>query len=158
MLVSILVASVTYQAGLNPPGGVWPESIDGHAAGGPVLQDSNKRRYNFFFYSNSVSFQAAILVIFLLQLDGKLSARPEGEGSEGLLRVAQSSILLALLGLLFAYASGSSREWDTFGYMLALAILVLLYIAIHVLLSSRHNPISAPRIPSPSVEEVPPLH
>ncbi|XBI42695.1 hypothetical protein VPH35_107555 [Triticum aestivum] len=112
-------------------------------AGRPVLHDSNERRYHFFFYSNSVSFLAAIVVIFLLQLDETLFDQHGGllgVGSEGLLRVAQSSILLALLGLLFAYASGSSREWDTFGHMVALAVVVLLYIAIHVLLSGRHDP------------------
>jgi hypothetical protein len=65
-MVSILVAGVTYQAGLTPPGGVWPESTDGHAADNLVLHDTNKRRYRLFFDSKSVSFLTSLLVILLI--------------------------------------------------------------------------------------------
>ncbi|XP_045086915.1 uncharacterized protein [Aegilops tauschii subsp. strangulata] len=141
MLVGILVASVTYQAGLTPPGGVWPDSSNGHVAGDSVLHDSNKHRYRLFFYSNSIAFLESTVVILLLLLGKSLFDRPEekllGMKSKELLRVAQSSIVLALLGLLWAYASGCSREWETSGYIGALVIAALLYIAIHVVLSCR---------------------
>lgn len=39
MMLATLAASVTYQAGLNPPGGFWQaDDSDGHVAGSPVLE------------------------------------------------------------------------------------------------------------------------
>lgn len=64
-LLGILAASVTYQAGLAPPGGVWPDNNDGHAVGNPILRDSYHLRYRIFFYFNSTSFVASVVVITL---------------------------------------------------------------------------------------------
>lgn len=48
MVLATVAASVTYQAGLNPPGGFWQEDdrVAGHRAGDPVLRDSVAARYN----------------------------------------------------------------------------------------------------------------
>uniref|UniRef100_A0ACD6AN84 Uncharacterized protein n=1 Tax=Avena sativa TaxID=4498 RepID=A0ACD6AN84_AVESA len=123
MLLAILAASVTYQAGLKPPGGV---SEDGDAAGNPVLRASDPARYQAFFYCNSTSFVASVVVIVLLLQESLQDRR-------GLLIYAMNTaIVLDLLGLLGAYAAGSSRQWDTSGYVIALAAAVFAYVAVHL--------------------------
>ncbi|KAL6596688.1 hypothetical protein ACP70R_047331 [Stipagrostis hirtigluma subsp. patula] len=128
MLLGILAASVTYQSGLDPPGGVWQDNSNWHSAGDPVLHDINKRRYHAFFYSNSTSFMASIVVIVLLLQEAL-------QKNDLLLRVMHSAVVLDLLGLLVAYAAGCSRKLETSGYVIALVIAVLIYIAILVVLS-----------------------
>ncbi|KAG8076086.1 hypothetical protein GUJ93_ZPchr0006g42301 [Zizania palustris] len=41
LLLAILVATVTYAAGFNPPGGVWQETEAGHLAGDSIIRDTN---------------------------------------------------------------------------------------------------------------------
>ncbi|GJN11543.1 hypothetical protein PR202_ga29742 [Eleusine coracana subsp. coracana] len=128
MLLGILVASVAYQAGLVPPGGVWQSDLGGHAAGNPVMHDNRRPRYLVFFYSNSTSFVASIVVIILLL--------PESlQKEKWWLGVMNTTIVLDLLGLLVAYAAGSSRSWQTSAKVSALVVAVLAYFAIHVVLS-----------------------
>ncbi|CAL5052506.1 unnamed protein product [Urochloa decumbens] len=136
LLLGILAASVTYQAGLDPPGGVWPSDGDGHSAGNPVLQDGgkNRLRYHAFFYSNSTCFVASVVVVVML-LQGTL---PKGS-SPTPIRAMHTVVVLVLLGLLVAYAAGSSRDWGMCGYVLAMAGTVLAYVGIYVLLSSRDD-------------------
>ena len=43
--------------------------------------------------------------------------------------------MLGFLGLLGAYAAGSSRDWKTSVYVVALVFLVLSYFGIHVVIS-----------------------
>uniref|UniRef100_A0A0E0HP82 PGG domain-containing protein n=1 Tax=Oryza nivara TaxID=4536 RepID=A0A0E0HP82_ORYNI len=131
MLLGILAASVTYQAGLHPPGGVWQSNDSaGHAAGDPVLHDMQRLQYRAFFYSNSTSFMASIIVIILLLPESlKLNV------NEWLLKAMNTTVVLDMIGLLVAYGTGSSRDWDTSGYVIAMAIFVLGYIAIHAMLS-----------------------
>ncbi|CAD6255988.1 unnamed protein product [Miscanthus lutarioriparius] len=111
MLVGILGASVTYLTGLKPPGGLWREDGDGHSAGNPVLYDISKPRYNAFFYSNSTSFMASIVVMALLlrrmmlqwpDVHGRLRRMP--------LWPMHTAMFLGMVALLVAYAAGSARD------------------------------------------------
>ncbi|KAF8666506.1 hypothetical protein HU200_053621 [Digitaria exilis] len=149
MLLGILAASVTYQAGLAPPGGFWQSNDGGHIAGSPVMHDNWRPRYLAFFYSNSTSFVASVVVIVLL-LPPSLHEKPWW------LWVMNITIVLDLLGLLIAYAAGSSRRWKTSVIVSALVIAVLAYFAVHVLLSYfvRRGKKTAPAASAPDTSEV----
>uniref|UniRef100_A0A8I6WXK3 PGG domain-containing protein n=1 Tax=Hordeum vulgare subsp. vulgare TaxID=112509 RepID=A0A8I6WXK3_HORVV len=120
MVLAILAASVTYQAAMKPPGG-------GDHAGNAVMRRSNPARYSAFFYCNSTSFVASVVVIVLLLQESL-------QNNVLLLYAMNTAIVLDLLGLLGAYAVGSSREWKATGYVVALLAAVLAYIAIHLVL------------------------
>ncbi|CAN6373693.1 unnamed protein product [Urochloa humidicola] len=138
VVVSIMAASVTYQAGLVPPGGAWPSDGPGHAAAGnPVLRDTDRRRYLAFSYSNSASFVASIVVNVLLLLDAIWPKRfPLSTRATYVVLVGD------VLGLLLAYAIGSSRDrdWGSWVYVLAMAAIVLVYIAVYMMVPSRASP------------------
>ncbi|KAF8657379.1 hypothetical protein HU200_060151 [Digitaria exilis] len=58
---------LTYQAGLTPPSGLWPEDGDGgRRAGDPILLHNYPRRYVALFYCNTVSFISSVAVVVLL--------------------------------------------------------------------------------------------
>ncbi|WVZ81470.1 hypothetical protein U9M48_028844 [Paspalum notatum var. saurae] len=128
MLLGVLAASVTYQTGLKPPGGLWQDNSNGHSAGSSILHYINKRRFHAFFYSNSTSFMASIVVIFLL-LPWTLHKHQLP------LWPMQTAILLDMLGLLGAYAAGSNRDWETSKNVIYLVIPVLAYIAAYAAVS-----------------------
>ncbi|CAN6201762.1 unnamed protein product [Urochloa humidicola] len=127
MLLGVLAASATYQSGLKPPGGLWQDS-NGHSSGNPILHDVNKGRYYAFFYSNSTSFMASIVVVILLLPwtlhKHKLPLWP-----------MQTAILLDMLGLLGAYAAGSTRNWEMSRNVIYLVIPILAYIAAYAAVS-----------------------
>ncbi|KAF0903417.1 hypothetical protein E2562_027702 [Oryza meyeriana var. granulata] len=124
MLLGVLAASVTYQAGLNPPGGVWQGNSNGHAAGNPVMHDNRRYRYLIFFYSNSFSFVASIVVIILLLPEKLLKENWS-------LKVMNITIVFDLLGLLLAYMAGSRMRLESSGYFIVFVIAALGFAAIH---------------------------
>ncbi|XBI75799.1 hypothetical protein VPH35_069124 [Triticum aestivum] len=142
MLLGILGASVTYQAGLAPPGGTWgdddtassplpsssPSASPPNIAGNPILLHSNPARYQAFFYCNATSFMASIVVIMLL-----LQYTVKKSGS--LLWALQAAVVLDLFGLLGAYAAGSCRDWEASACVIALVGAVVVFITIYALLS-----------------------
>ncbi|KAF7108056.1 hypothetical protein CFC21_108606 [Triticum aestivum] len=128
MLIGTLAITVTYQAGLLPPGGVWPDDKDGHFAGDPILHDTNQTRYKVFFYCNATAFMASMVMVILL-LNNTISKYKRS------LFAMKTAMVLDLLGLLGAYAAGSCRKLKTSAYIFALVIAVIIYIVVHVLLS-----------------------
>ncbi|ONM63280.1 Embryogenesis transmembrane protein-like [Zea mays] len=63
LLLAALAAAVTYQAAMNPPGGLWDDGQTGHVAGDPVLRSSHPSRYRAFFYCNATSFMASLVIM-----------------------------------------------------------------------------------------------
>ncbi|TVU03309.1 hypothetical protein EJB05_51156, partial [Eragrostis curvula] len=128
LLLGILAASITYQAGLNPPGGFWADNLDGHIAGDPILEAMNPRRYKAFFYCNATAFVASLVIITLLQSQLiTVSAMKR--------HILQTAMILDLFGLMGAYAAGSSRKFSTSIYVFVLVLIVFTYVVLHVLLS-----------------------
>uniref|UniRef100_J3MDE0 PGG domain-containing protein n=1 Tax=Oryza brachyantha TaxID=4533 RepID=J3MDE0_ORYBR len=99
MLLATLAASITYQAGLDPPGGLWPDDQEGHKGGYPILLTTHPTRYRVFFYSNSVAFVTSLVAIIMVQSSYVLRNH-----------TLEAAMLLDLFALICVYAAGSCRE------------------------------------------------
>jgi len=76
LLIAALAATVTYQAAMNPPGGLWDDGQTAHIAGDPVLRSSYPHRYKAFFYCNATSFMASLVIMVLLLIKRVCRAKP----------------------------------------------------------------------------------
>lgn len=117
MVVATVAASVTYQAGLNPPGGFWQDNLrgrGGHRAGNPVLRDSVAARYQAFYYLNSTSFVTSLVIIVLL-----MSKRFYETNAKVVALLLTTFVDLA--GLVGAYIAGSTRYMSSCIYVIVIA-------------------------------------
>ncbi|CAN6208604.1 unnamed protein product [Urochloa humidicola] len=120
MVVAVQVASVTYQAGLDPPEGFKVDKDDKLLAGTPGLEpDSPKtKRYYMFFYFNTTAFVTSLAIIILLM-------NRSFYHSEAKVVALEIIVVLDMVGLMGAYWAGSTRKDQTTKYTLVLTTLVL---------------------------------
>ncbi|RCV21269.1 hypothetical protein SETIT_4G125700v2 [Setaria italica] len=121
LLLAILAATVTYNAGLAPP-----------VASGPTMPTATSparyaARYNVFFYCNATAFVASLVIIVLL-----LSSSFSFHGYR--VRALQAAMVLDLLGLMGAFTAGSCRKVSTSAYVVALVGAVVTYLAAHLVM------------------------
>ncbi|TVU24312.1 hypothetical protein EJB05_26743, partial [Eragrostis curvula] len=117
LLLVSLTAAITYQAGPNPPDGLWLDEVEGHLGGEPILLTPSPWRFKAFWYCNSVSLVTSFLsIIILLQKRVRLDKH-----------VLENAMILDLLGLIGAYIAGSCLSISTsLHYAMALVGTVLM--------------------------------
>ncbi|KAH7689033.1 Caskin/Ankyrin repeat-containing protein [Dioscorea alata] len=137
MVLTVLSASVTYQAGLNPPGGFWQDDLQssnftqGHTAGNPVLATKNPIRYGIFFSFNASAFVMSLIIIVLL-------LKPSFFHEELRLNLLRNFLVGNIISLVVAFAVGCSHDLKSSGASVLSTIFIsILYVKWEVWRSER---------------------
>ncbi|KAI9180126.1 hypothetical protein LWI28_001490 [Acer negundo] len=71
LVVATLIVAVTFQTGINPPGGAWEETKDGHEAGKAIFA-CHKIPFHIFLILNTLAFSMSTQIILRLVYNRKL--------------------------------------------------------------------------------------
>ncbi|XP_004305621.1 PREDICTED: ankyrin repeat-containing protein At3g12360-like [Fragaria vesca subsp. vesca] len=66
MVVASLIATMAFQSGLNPPGGLWQDDLAGHQAGQAIMAFRDPKQYYYYLSANTIGFIASLSIILLL--------------------------------------------------------------------------------------------
>lgn len=99
MIVCSLIAAMAFQAGVNPPGGVWLENSAGHKVGQAVIAYTYPDSYPFFVYFNTMGFLLSLSTISLL-----IMSLPELRAGQMLARALISWCTIMTTGFSYTYS------------------------------------------------------
>ncbi|XP_059634789.1 ankyrin repeat-containing protein BDA1-like [Cornus florida] len=128
MVASTVIAAMAYQAGVNPPSGVWQEDKEGyHKAGTSILASRLPKWYLLFWVCNTASFVASLSTMFLLISGIPLKKRFIMWILMATMWVTMTFMALTYLASMFATLSDDHPEkWTAMAYIVIISVLVWL--------------------------------
>ncbi|KAG5564187.1 hypothetical protein RHGRI_000397 [Rhododendron griersonianum] len=103
MIVSSLMATMSFQVGINPPGGVWDSSSNStdvpHDAGKARIADTSPEAYPYLMFLNTVGFLLSLTTI--LELIVVLPTRRRGFG---LIRAVISWLTIMIMAFSYTFS------------------------------------------------------
>lgn len=128
LLLASLAATITFTAGLAPPGGFWDSNSDGHHAGTPVMRDIFYLRYFLFYYSNTTAFFTSLMVIAMLAKNKEIT-------------VVNNKVFGILVGVCYlslggSYVAGMSVSVRQLIYAIALFSIISVYMTLQWILDT----------------------
>ncbi|VAI51603.1 unnamed protein product [Triticum turgidum subsp. durum] len=121
LLLSSLAATITFAAGLSPPGGFWSEDdmANTYIAGTSVMRDKFPTRYLLFHCSNTIAFFASLAVIGLLAKNIKIKNR-----------FFLTFVAISFLSLCGSYITGTWVDLTLGIYTISVFVAVICYMSI----------------------------
>ncbi|KAG6721307.1 hypothetical protein I3842_03G107600 [Carya illinoinensis] len=140
MLVATVIATMTFQAGINPPGGVWQQDTKNGtfgcnssmcAAGTAIL--SYSETYQYFLSFNTTSFVAALTVVLLVTSGFPLR-------SKGIIWFLTLTMFIAIYSVLLAYIKAVKLVNPTYfqDYLLITTVLPGIWFLLQQVLGAIH--------------------
>ncbi|KAF7081429.1 hypothetical protein CFC21_085367 [Triticum aestivum] len=128
LLLTSLVATVTFTAGLAPPGGFWDadDRANRHIADTSIMRDKFPRMYLVFYYSNTTAFFTSLMII------GMLAKNVYNKETV----VLKNRFFVALVGLCFmtlgtSYITGTWVSPRGGVYNIVMFVVVICYMTMH---------------------------